>query len=769
MSVFRGIACLSLLAVQTALASGVALAQTGPVAGPVTSSGVTLDDIVVTAQKRAENLQETPIAISALDTGALQKLGVASISDLSTATPSLYTSPYPNSPTTVMMFIRGMGTTNPYQITKDGAVGLYLDGFYLSRPQSATIDMADIERVEILRGPQGTLYGRNTTGGAVNIITRKPTGEGGVRGSFQAGTLDTLRALANVDLPAMGDIAVKVTGLVSNRQGWTKNSGGKSFGGMEQLGGELAVRWTPGSRTTVDYAFDLGRVDSTALYYNSDILEGFLPDYRTSRSRTYRGIDLPETRTRYHGHRLTVEFEASEALTLRSLTSYRYLKANSVQDYHEIWSTPSINQITNVRPSDVIRSRQYSQEFQMVGSVNDTLEYVLGLYFFREKADHFSNVLTVTGQVGASPLSISRDRTTWVNSRSVAAFSQLEWTPDILDERLSLIAGARYTWDRRRAERDEVQTVRLANSTVISATSELGLENRQTFRKFNPSGTIRYAFSDDVNGYLKVSTGYRAGGSDEGALIFDAPFRPETLVNYEVGLKSDLFDRRLRVNLAAFWMDYDDIQIEMQPKVGATSISQTVNAGKGRMAGLEAEVTAAVTEDLRISGSWTWLRPKLKSVLAEPGGVLDPAANPDSPYRLGDNVADYFVFTYAPEHSFTASLDATLARLGEDSLDLFVSWSWKDRAFVTGGAGPAVPGRDNAAIPSYGVVDARLTWNFARDGGDPWSVSLWARNLFDNKYRANIVPIGNALTGYTGQGYTFGQPRTVGLQLNYNF
>lgn len=766
MGKFRYLASASLmLAIPAIVANSPAWAQTADGAG----GSIGLEDIVVTAQKRAENLQETPIAISALDTEALQKLGVASISDLSTATPSLYTSPYPNSPTTVMMFIRGMGTTNPYQITKDGAVGLYLDGFYLSRPQSATIDMADIERVEILRGPQGTLYGRNTTGGAVNIVTRKPTGEAGVRGSLQVGTLDTLRALTNIDLPAVGDFAAKMTFLASNRDGWTRNSGGKDFGGMEQVGGELALRWTPGDVATVDYAYDLGRVNSTALYYNNDVLEGFLPGYASSRKRAYRPIDLPETATRYHGHRLSIEVEASDSLTLRSLSAYRYLNAESVQDYQEIWSTPSINQVTNVRPSDKIKSRQYSQEFQLVGSLGATVEYVLGLYYFQEKASHFSNVLTVTGQKGASPLSISRDRTTRVNSRSAAAFSQVQWTPDILESRLSFIAGARYTWDKRRAQRDEQQIISLANGAVAGETAELGLENRQKFRKFNPSGTISFAFNETVNGYAKVSTGYRAGGSDEGALIFDATFRPETLVNYEMGLKSDLFDRRLRLNLAAFWMDYDDIQIEMQPKIGATSISQTVNAGKGRMAGLEAELTAALSENVRISGSWTWLKPKLKSVLAEPGGVLDPASNPESPYRLGENLADYFVFTYAPEHSFSASLDATLARFGEDSVDLFLSWSWKDRAFVTGGAGPAVPGRDHAAIPSHGVVDARLTWSIARDAGDPWTVSLWARNLLDNKYWANIVPVGNALTGYTGEGYTYGQPRMIGLQLNYNF
>src|SRR5690606_32353593 len=131
--------------------------------------------------------------------------------------------------------------------------------------------------------------------------------------------------------------------------------------------------------------------------------------------------------------------------------------------YQEIWSTPSINQVTNVRPSDKIKSRQYSQEFQLVGSLGATVEYVLGLYYFQEKASHFSNVLTVTGQKGASPLSISRDRTTRVNSRSAAAFSQVQWTPDILESRLSFIAGARYTWDKRRAQRDEQQIISLAN------------------------------------------------------------------------------------------------------------------------------------------------------------------------------------------------------------------------------------------------------------------------------------------------------------------
>lgn len=188
--------------VRITLASAAAAAVAAGTAALAQSEGIA--DIVVTAQKRAESLQSTPIAISAFTGETLADYGIHSVADVATVTPSLYAAPHPNSPTALQLYMRGQGTNNPMQITKDGAVGLYLDGFYLARPQSATMDMADIERIEVLGGPQGTLYGRNTTGGAINIIIIKPTDEFGLRQNPEPGNYGHVRTLTNLDLPALG-------------------------------------------------------------------------------------------------------------------------------------------------------------------------------------------------------------------------------------------------------------------------------------------------------------------------------------------------------------------------------------------------------------------------------------------------------------------------------------------------------------------------------------------------------------------------------------
>jgi iron complex outermembrane recepter protein len=600
------------------------------------------------------------------------------------------------------------------------------------------------------------------------VVTRKPTGEAGVRGNLRLGNRDTIRSLTNVDLPAWGDLAAKFTVLASNKDGWVKNAGGADYGQNEQLAGQASLRWTPGTRLTVDYSFDVGRVDSTALYYINPALVGYLPGYVVDRKRTYRPIDLPETRMTFNGHALTVELQASDAITLRSLTGYRHLDATTVQDYNEIYSTPATRRVTSVRPFDVIRSRQYSQELQLVGSFGERVNAVAGLYYFREKANHFQNVRTLASALNGPVTTINLNRDTDATSKSIAAYGQFSWTPPVLDDRLELTVGARYTEDRRFAARLQQTITTLPSGLDVPGAVE-DVANRQRFRRFNPSFTVNFRPTPDLTLYGKVATGYRAGGSDEGALVFQTPHGPEDVVSYEVGLKADVFERRLRANLAAFTMDYEDVQISFLPSTAASSTFQTLNAGRGRISGFEADLSAAPVEALRLNASYAYLSTDLKSVDVAAGTILDPAINPLSSFRVGQNVANQFAFAFAPKHSLSLSGDLTLARFGDDTLALFGNYQWKSKAYATGGAGSAIVGRDNTAIPAFGTADARLTYRHARASGGFVSFALWSRNITDEDYKAHVIATGSGLSGYTGQIFAYGEPRTYGAEVGFEF
>lgn len=729
-----------------------------------------LEDIVVTAQKRAENLQATPIAITAYNSDTLAAMGINAVSDVAAVTPSLYSAPYPNSPTTIQLYMRGQGTNNPFQITKDGAVGLYLDGFYLSRPQSATMDLADIERVEVLRGPQGTLYGRNTTGGAVNIITKKPTGEFGVRQSLTFGNRDHVRSLTNLDLPAFGQLSVKGTLLYSTIDGWTKNSGGEDYGLRKQTAGQIAARWQPTDALTVDYSFDMGRVYSTPLYFSNPQLLGFIPGYTVSRKQSYRPIDLDKSKLDFNGHSLTLEWEVNDDLVIRSLSGYRRVKSETIQDYAEVFSTPQINRVTGIRPYDDMQTRQYQQELQFVGSLTDRLDFVAGLYYFREKGDHYQDTLT-TLRVGGFPAGTVRtQRQIDMLAKSKAAYAQATWNTPLLGDRLSLTGGLRYTEDTRRATRDLSSVFTMPNGTSFNARPpENDVGNRQKFSRLNPSVTATLQATDDLMVFAKFSTGYRAGGSDESALFFTETFGPESVTNYEIGLKSDWFDRRLRMNLVGFMMDYKDIQLDLPLRRNDPTINQTINAGKARIHGLEAEVTMLPVDNLQLSASYAYLHSKIKSVVARAGTILDPTVNPDSGFTVGENVASRFGQAYAPKHAFSASADFTFLRFDGGTAVAHVNYQWKDAAFASSPVGPALVGRDYWAIPSYGTLDARLTFNVETGADSNVSIALWGRNITDRAYKATVTAIGAPATGYTGQTFAYGEPATYGMEIGFKF
>ncbi|WP_374649684.1 TonB-dependent receptor [Rhizorhabdus sp.] len=753
-------------------------AQTAPAADE-TASNDGLEEIVVTAERRAENLQRTPIAITALTATALQASGITDLRGVVQAAPSLYFAPYPSSSTTLVLFMRGQGIGDPNLITKDGGVGLYVDGIYQSRPQASTFDLADVERVEVLRGPQGTLYGRNTTGGAVNIISRKPSGELGIRGLASVGNYGYRRVLANVDLPQFGDFKVKLTGLYSNRDGWAKNANNTAgvpsandFQADRKYAVRGAVRWEPTDTVTVDYAADYSEQRTTPVrYVTENAFAPFLfPGYNSDVKRAYRPVYLPYSTVKSDGQTLVGEWQATDGLTLRSLSSYRNIRVKTYQDYVEAFLAPFFSY-------DKIGSKTYTQEFQAVGNF-DQFKYVVGVYYFREKSDHLLNADIGTGTPNQLVLV---DRLTNAKSTSKAIFGQLTWTPDFAEGKFDVTVGGRYTSDKRTADRVRTQNFFAGQTSplvfrgfngpgfTLPLGSVVGATNVKN-NKFNPALTLSYRPADNVSLYAKVVTGYKAGGSNEASPTFTRTFNPETVTSWEAGIKTDLLDRRLRFNLAGFLAKYKDLQLDISADPVDASLADTFNVGRATVKGLEADLTAVPVSGLTLTASYAYTDATIKSVRAPAGSIFDPTVNPTSPVQVGDDITGYFVLPFTPKHSVRLSGDWTIATIGDGTLAAHADYTWKDKVYTTAGAGPSVPfGRDAPVNDSFGIVDARLSYTIDRGDGRNISIALWGKNVFDKRYPGFVIGSGSILAGYPNQAISYGDPATYGIDVGFSF
>jgi iron complex outermembrane receptor protein len=759
--------------------------------GAVAASGI--QEVIVTAQKRAENLQETPIAISTLSAEQLQVQGITSFEGVAKASPSITFTPYPVSSNLLILYMRGQGVSDPAQITSDGSVGLYEDGFYISRPQAATFDLADLERVEVLRGPQGTLYGRNTTGGAVNLISRKPSGEFDFRQSLTFGDRDRFRSLTVVDLPEWHDIATKLSLLKSSKDGYVKNTGNAhDFGEESQLAGRLAVHWNAAPAVTVDYFMEKGSLDSTPGYYQNDAWSGrniafdgntypYHTDGGRPQSHTYRPVDLNLSTSDFEGHGLTLAWDVSDALTIKSLTGYRELTWRAYQDFVEAFAfITSTDPTFPLQPLPVslitdtgVTSHQFSQELQFIGNAGERIKYIAGLYYFSEGSS-----ATAVGMQAAAGTVLNKFRYVSADAESKAAYAQATWTPPILDDKLDFTLGARYTRDRREAERTNAE-----NGVYFERGSATGTDNDDDFSKFNPMFTVGYAWSDDVSSYAKVATGYKAGGSSESGPIgeFDQTFDPENVTTYELGLKSFAWEQRIRANIALFESRFDDMQLAFATDPGDAGIVQSYNAGKATVRGVELDLLIQPTDDFSANLEYAYLDPEIDKVEALAGTIFDPAVNPAIAgiYSTGDNIKDLFALPYAPRNSVNVGMDYTLLHFSSAALAAHLDYQFRSKVFATATAGPDVKGRENVELPSYGILNGRLTLAVDLPRGDNVKISLWGKNLADKEYliQANgmgsAIPVVNqvnqVIDAYVQSSQIWAEPASYGIDISYQY
>jgi iron complex outermembrane recepter protein len=681
-----------------------------------------LEEVIVTAQKRAESLQDTPISMVSLGADALTRLGIASVGDLAYHVPNLSMTPFPNSPNAPRLFIRGVGSGDP-QVTTDTSVGVYLDGVYLARSIGLGLEVADIERIEVLRGPQGTLYGRNTTGGAVNVVTVRPGDKLSFSQELSAGELSLLRSKSVLNVPLNEQLLARVAYVKHERDGAVRNQGdGDDFGSYDKDGFRADLRWIAGENATVDYAWD--RSESTFAGHYYQLLEanawfdGILPteDDRLDAARLPSPYQSGDSSS--DGHTLTVTLSSAIG-EFKSITAYRTLEESTYQDY-------SANEFLSVLRNTVAETDQdqVSQELQLVGSTDSgALDYALGLYYFREEGDVY--LIDEIGLIDFTlpATDVSAENEAW------AAYAQATWHPSN-ESPWAVTLGARYSLDDRKADH-----------------RSLGVQVDESFDEFTPSVTVSYQLDDSSSLYAKLVTGYKSGGFNIRAADFTRPFEPETLTSYELGWKSEWLDRRLRLNAAVFYADYEDMQLDIVvPDQPNPALTQTENAGQANIAGLEIDLQAVLAPGVRASVSFAYLDTEIEEV-------------------EGDD-KDFWVLQNAPDSQVSATLDWDVWSSAKNTLNLAFDYTYREKVYTS--ARPNPPGDPGDFIPSYGIGNLRLSLA-GQDwvGSGEFELALWAHNLFDREYQ--IEGQGSFYQLQANRLAVFGDPRLFGVDLKYRF
>ncbi len=738
-----------------------------------------LREVVVTAQRRAERLQDVPIAITVLSRTELQNRGVTDLTGIAGSSTSSNFTPYPSSSNELILYMRGQGLADPGQITQDGSVGIYEDGFYISRSQIAAFDLGDVNQVEILRGPQGTLYGRNTTGGAVNIISEKPTGELGFKGEVTLGARDHGRALAVINVPQASGFSAKVTLLATTLDGYVRNPGVGSnyqdFGVLRQEAGKLQFRYHDGGPFTADYFFAHHETQSTPIYFQNPLLEGLIPNYSGSgrpNAQAYTALPLPLSNSLSNAQGLTLGLVMNEKNTLKALFGYRTFRSSGNQNYASAFTNPFLYPVmgpTEFFVRDLINSTELTSELQLVGAGGPGFDYVLGLYYLRESADHLENV-----DVSLPALSFNEPSTRYVvaASRSRAVYGQATWRPRGFGDLLSLTLGARFTQDDKDGTRNETESI----DGIGVIASEVNAVTNLSFHKFNYAGTLAYAWTPSVSTYARIATGYKAGGSSESAAIgsFGVTFAPETLTQYELGLKSYWLGQTLRINAAAFCSDIRNLQIHLETDPANLAIGLVQNAGAATIKGVELESLYQPTNDLSVGFNWTYLDPKIREVNAPAGTVFDPNVNPASPYHVGQNVTDLFRVPYAPRNVFALTTDYAFLHMNGGRVLSAAQLSLPESAvrFHSHGSRSA----EQHPVRHPGLWRARCAIDVEQGSAEQQARARvdMGKNVTDRHALQDLVaqgaflPVpGAPLSGYTYQSLAWAAPPLWGIDLAY--
>jgi len=725
-----------------------AMLLTGAVPAVAQERAEQSDEIVVTAQKREQNSLDVPMSITAVAGKELRAQGVKNILDLSNVVPFVNISRNLGTPN---IYIRGIGSSF-LNVGGDPSIAFHSDGAYVSRARALISGLYDIERVEVLRGPQGTLYGRNATGGTVNIITRKPTDQltGYARASL--GNYDRHDLEAAVGGPIVDGLLKARLSLVSlNHGGFGRNVRlNEKIDNQAEWGARGQLLFEPADRFSILIIGDYYKADDNGFGWHisgpsvpgipltSVVLGGLgVP-------RNVRNIDslVPSRRNvEIYGFSGTVDIGLTSNLSAKSITAYR----NSVSDVKSDISggvppgPPTPKPLGSMAQFE--DAHWFSEDAQLLWS-SDKIHGLLGVYYF----DEFLHgqvtvpfaVLPVIGSTGLGLLPVPFPANSLfqqlgtVKTKAWAVYANLEYQ---LTDRLSVIGGIRYSNEHRSRQGTFTAPTPFANTLIPSV-------GARTWDAFTPKGTIDYRIGDDLHLYATVGRGFKSG-----VLVAGSPnpaVEPETVTSYEAGLKGSVMDGAGQITFAGFYNDYKNLQLNRV--VGASVLLE--NAANAKVSGIEADVRMRLSKTLSLDLQGTWVNSKFGKY-----DIVDPTRPTAGVQHLRGNH-----LPQAPEFTLHADIQKTFVLPGNSKIEARADWSWKDTTYFD-----PFNARNNYQ-PAYHYIGARLGWTSA---DDHLSVSLWGKNLTD-KTVITAAAISSDFNGFP-QLVSLNEPRTFGIDLEFRY
>ena len=693
-------------------------------------------DIVVTARRRSETLLNVPIAVTAFTADKLDKIGAVDLTDIQNTTPNTTIKDARGTNSTLAAFIRGVGQQDPVPGFEAG-VGIYLDDVYLNRPQAAVLDIYDVERIEVLRGPQGTLYGRNTIGGAVKYVTRRLPDhfELAVRGTY--GSYNQADGIVSVSAPIGSMLRVGVSGARLTRDGFGRNLNlGIDNYNKDIWAGRGTVEFeTPDSRLLVRITGDYTH-DMSAPRNGHRLFAGKLTGSPVLANvyDTNAGLNFPKQDIQAGGLSMTATAKLSDNLTFKSISAWRKDRSFTPIDFD---STPSVD----VDVPAVYRNEQTSQEFQFQWS-SSKVNGIVGFYYLGAKASTGFDVLLNTTLANLDAYTAGDVRT---ETTSVFGDFTFDFTPQ-----LSLSVGGRYTWDQRKSF---VYKANFLGGPLYGATSEFGgnptlnlgastnFRGEANFKRFTPRASLSFKPNADHMFYISYSEGFKGGGFDPRGSGTSAPisnpavgrtyqdiynylsFDPESVNSYEIGWKGSAFDRRLTWALDGFYADYKNVQIPGSVACVIGGVQSfcgiTTNAAKATIKGIELETNAILARgfagpgsNVTLTGTMGYIDPKYKHYIGP----------------TGTEVSQYREFQNTPKWTVSGTLSGNVPIAGGD-LNASTTVSYRSLTHQFEVASPFLD------QPAYTLWDANLTYSFGSKR--QYSFGIHAKNITDVRYKTS--------------------------------
>jgi iron complex outermembrane receptor protein len=761
-------------------------AQTAPSGETGTSA---LPEIVVTAQRREEQIQDVPLAVTALDAVAIERLNARDIRDLTATVPNLVLSEVSIGPSMSQVSLRGVNSQDPEK-SFDPAVGVFVDGVYLGTSAFNLLDAFDLERIEVLRGPQGTLFGRNTTGGAINAFRTRPTGEFEGKARVIVGTAGRLDLQGLVNFPVAKDVLAGKLSFVSQKDdGIYANSAGGSKGARDRWAATAALRFTPNEKFDATLIYDHANDESDLTPYSprnvsvfspipvqitqttfptpATVRPGFGPDLfcLTPGGRCEEFVssitDPHFQKSSLDALTLNASYELSDAFTLDAVLGWRQSEEEVYIDFDG----------TNLTVFNARREQEYEQrsaELRLTSNFDGPLNFVAGVFHFESEYTLKQAIKLDLRMIGATPalglayLNGSGDEDAHEASTS-AIFVQGDYA---ITPTLTLTLGGRYTMDEKSVftefkgpARPPTAPYSILEGVLPRPTTSSGGASVE-FEEFTPKVALNWKPSEDLLLYASYSRGFNAGGfSARAGTVFDVttPFQPEFINAYEAGFKSDLLDRRVRLNTAVFFNDYQNKQEEViQPGPPPTATSTTVrNASNARIFGVEIEATALITDQFQVDAAFGYMDSKYE----EFPGFISSAQYVSTPAQPPNTLiaADLSSLRLRRTPKFTASVQPTYtAPLPFGTLVLTGNVRYTDVQYAE------IFNNYRGKIRSNVIADASASLEFGGPEQDTFRLTLFGKNLSDEQFFTSFT---NSLVDFS----TVSPPRTWGLELQARF